>query len=169
MRRLKVLAEIRKDDQEKCPFGLTIPFGCENAGKYIDNMAPLSISEDKDEQELIESQNVRFLAISLSKDDDIPQRCPYAAKILETYNAVECNYEDSAPGEGTTAAPMSSPYYNRVFTGSPLGILTYPTGEGAGYGPSMNAYYGIYSLQGSDKAKVLKVAMGICGHNTKKT
>ena len=54
MKRHLKIAEIRKNDENQCPFGLPIPFGCQNAGDYVNQMAPFEVmgkevSEDEKE------------------------------------------------------------------------------------------------------------------------
>jgi len=96
------LATIRKDDGHKCPFGLPIPWACQHVNGVVRRMAPLKIARDVTEEEAkqIADANVKLLAWSLLHGSDQPGRCPYAGKIFPKHlEAVECNYEDSAPGQ----------------------------------------------------------------------
>lgn len=158
--RLK-LAEIRKNTDSPCPFGLPIPFGCMYAGSNVERMAPLDVmGEDSSEEERVQigSANTKLLAWNLLRTADKPSNCMYAGHILKEKEAVECNYDDSAPGQGSVQALNTPPFYSKVFTDSINGLYTYPVGFYSDYNVSRNLYFGTYSLQGAAIAKFIKMA-----------
>lgn len=155
------LAEIRKNDDSPCPFGLPIPFGCKCAGANIDKMAPLDVmgkETSEEEQKMIGSANTKLLAWNLLRSTEKLKPCRYAGHILEQRDAVECNFSDSAPGEGPPQALNTPPFYSKVFTDSINGLYTYPVGFYSDYNVSRNLYFGTYSLQGSVITKFIKMA-----------
>lgn len=158
---LKVIAEVRKNDDVKCPFGLPIPFGCKYAGTYIDQMAPFDVmgkDVSEDEKDMLAAANIKLLAWNLLRSSDKPSQCRYAGHILEKNNAVECNYDDSAPGEGPGQPILPAPYYSKMFNGIITGLTTYPAGYMSDYNVSRNLYFGTYSLQGSAAKWLCKIA-----------
>jgi hypothetical protein len=160
MKRLK-LADIRKNDGDPCPFGLPIPFGCQCAGENIKRMAPLNVmGEDssQDEIKMIGDANTKLLAWNLLRSSEKPTKCPYVGHIIENKDVVECNYNDSAPGEGAAQALQAAPFYSKIFSGVINGLYTYPIGYYSDYNVSRNLYYGTYSLQGSERKDLLKMA-----------
>lgn len=151
MKKCLKLAEIRKNDNSPCPFGLPIPFGCTCAGKNIDRMAPLNIMGDdssEDEKQMIGNANTKLLAWNLLKSSEKPTQCPYVGHVLEKQESVECNYDDMAPREGSVQALQPSPFYSKMFNGSINGLATVPVGYYTDYNTSRNSYYGTYSLTG---------------------
>lgn len=152
MKKILKLSEIRKNDHESCPFGLPIPFGCNCAGKNIKRMSPLDImgkDSSSDEKNMIGNANTKLLAWNLLRDTEKPAHCPYAGHILEEQQAVECNYNDSAPGEGSAQALQAAPFYSKIFNGSVNGLFTYPMGYYTDYNLSRNLYFGTYSIMGN--------------------
>ena len=149
--RLKV-ASVRKDSDTGCPFGLPIPFGCKCAGKTIDNMAPFEImgpNVSEDEKESISEANSRLLAWSLLRTAEPPEQCPYVGKIIEDKDAVQCNYNDTAPKAGAGQALTSAPFYPQVFNSSMNGLYTFPIGFYSDYGVTRNLFMGSFSLMGN--------------------
>jgi len=155
------LAEIRKNDNQPCPFGLPVPFGCQYAGQHTDRMAPVSImgkdTSDK-EKVMIGNANTKLLAWNLLRSSEQPTQCPYAGHILPDKDAVECNYEDAAPGQGPSQALMAAPFYSKIFSGVINGLFTYPTGFYSDYNISRNLYFGVNSLVGADRHELLRLA-----------
>lgn len=146
------IAEIRKDDHEPCPFGLPIPFGCKHAGSHISKMAPLEImgkDVTDDEKRMIGAANTKLLAWELLRSNEKISQCPYAGHIIDSKDAVECNYDDTAPGQGPGQALMAAPFYSKIFSGVINGLYTYPLGFYSDYNISRNLYFGTYSLQGN--------------------
>lgn len=140
------LAVIRTNEETPCPFGLSIPFGCKSAGKYIDKMASLD-SLDDDDKERIAKANNRLLAWVLDSPEEISP-CRYASQISEERKAVECNYKDTAPGVGPETALVSATYSRNFDQPGMVGLLSYPLNYYDDFGGIQNGYYGLYSLQG---------------------
>ncbi|MCK9567725.1 hypothetical protein M0R72_02095 [Candidatus Pacearchaeota archaeon] len=158
MKRHLKLAEIRKNDESPCPFGLPIPFGCQNAGEHVDQMAPFDVmgkDVSEDEKEMLSAANTKLLAWNLLRSTDKPSPCKYAGHILEHNNAAECNHDDSAPGQGPAQPLMPAPYYSKMFNGIITGLTTYPAGYLSDYNQSRNIYFGVYSTQGSSERRDL--------------
>jgi hypothetical protein len=152
MKRHLKIAEVRKNEENKCPFGLPIPFACKNAGDYVDQMAPFGVmgkEASEDEKEMLAAANAKLLAWNLLRSSDEPSPCKYAGHILEHNDAVECNHDDTAPGQGPAQPLMPSPYYSKMFNGIITGLTTYPAGYLSDYNVTRNLYFGTYSLQGS--------------------
>ena len=153
---------IRKNDESPCPFGLPIPFGCKHAGNVIEKMAPLDMLGEEatpEEKKKVSDANVRVLAWSIMGSSLEPKKCPYAAKLFDQKEAVECNYEDTAPGMGDV--PLAgSPFYSQIFSGVGLeGLYSYPIGYYSDFSITRNLYYGALSLQGSvTKEEIKKLA-----------
>lgn len=161
MKRHLKLAEIRTNDDVKCPFGLPIPFGCEYAGSHVERMAPLDImgpDSSKQEQKSISDANTKLLAWNLLRSPDKPSQCPYVGKLIQGKDMVECNYDDSAPGQGPGQALQGAPFYSKIFSGVLNGLYTYPVGFYSDYNVSRNLYYGTYSLQGAERTDLLRMA-----------
>ena len=157
-KRLK-LADIRKNDDVPCPFGLPIPFGCKYAGKNIQRMAPFDVmgkEASEDEKKAIGGANTKLLAWGLLRSSEKPCQCPYAGHLMEERDAVECNFDDSAPGQGPGQALMAAPFYSKIFSGALNGLYTYPAGFYSDYNVSRNLYFGTVSLQGSFIGYILK-------------
>lgn len=160
MRRLK-LAEIRKNDDRPCPFGLPIPFGCQYSGDHVERMAPVEImgkDVTEDERKAIGAANTKLLAWSLLRSTDKPSQCRYVGKLMTEREMVECNFDDSAPGQGPGQALLAAPFYSKIFSGVLNGLYTYPVGFYSDYNVSRNLYYGTYSLQGSDRQDLIRMA-----------
>jgi hypothetical protein len=158
------LADIRKNDDNQCPFGLPIPFGCQNAGSYVEQMAPFEVMGKEvsdDEKEMLSAANTKLLAWNLLRSSDKPSPCRFVGHILEKNNAVECNHDDTAPGQGAGQSLMPAPFYSKMFNGVITGLMTYPSGYLADYNVSKNSYFGTYSLQGGFIAVINKVAPNI--------
>lgn len=158
VRRLKI-ASIREDNNDPCPFGLPIPFGCKYAGKHIENMAPFEmmgkdISED--EEIAISDANTRLLAWNLLRTSEQPIQCPYVGHLIEDKEVVECNYEDSAPGEGAGKAIMPAPFYAQLFNNSLNGLRTTPLGYYSDYNINQNLFNGSFSLMGNWLKKMIE-------------
>jgi hypothetical protein len=144
---------IRKNDSESCPFGLKIPYSCENAGETITKMAPLETLGDKADPE--EKQELALANARLLIWDNPCQRCRFAAKIFDDKNAVECNFGTNTEGAGK-GLPGSA-FYPKVMSDIALdGLTAVPTGYYVDETSSRNSYYGISSTVGSDKEKDLE-------------
>lgn len=169
-RRLK-LADIRKNNDMPCPFGLPIPFGCKYAGTHVQRMAPTDVMENASEEEkqMIGTANTKLLAWSLLRSSEKPGRCPYVGHLMEDRDTVECNFDDSAPGQGPAQALMAAPFYSKIFSGVLNGLYTYPVGFYSDYNVSRNLYFGTYSLQGAERPNLLRMAAEEIAHRMKTT
>lgn len=161
-------SKIRKNDTSSCPFGLQIPFACKYAGQHVDKMAPLDIMDkNKDEglddlspeKKAIAKANTKLLSWNLLRSGEKPCKCPYAGMLFDKKNdLVECNYEDSAPGQSPIGPLMPPPFYSKVFESSINGLKTMPVGYYSDYDVSRNLFFGTYSLQGSAREDMIKRA-----------
>ncbi len=150
---------IRKNNTDKCPFGLKIPFACENAGKIIKNMAPIEILGPKaniDEKKQLALTNARILVWQ-----NTCERCFFAGKIFDDKSAVECNFGTNTAGEGSEKALLGTPYYSRLYDNIAYdGLYSYPIGYDFDSNISQNSYYGVYSLcrDETEFEEVIKIA-----------
>jgi len=137
------LAIIRGDEVRDCPFGLPIIKSCQNAGISIHRMAPLQSIDDTEEQEKIRKANKMVYVYHKTGE-----RCPYADKILEVQNKVDCDFGDT--GEGFKSTPFrGSPLYPQTFQGIGLdGLHGYPLGFYADNNESRNLFFGLFSMLG---------------------
>jgi hypothetical protein len=153
------LAVIRTESESTCPFGLPIPFGCKTAGKMVGKMASFDIlgsEATEKEKKKIAAANMKALSYEIMNGGTEPCKCLYASKIFDKKKAVECNYDDSAPGQSSSPL-LGAPFYNQIFTGLGLtGLFSYPIGYYADYNITRNLYNGIFSLQGSERIKILR-------------
>jgi hypothetical protein len=152
MKRHLKIAEIRKNEENKCPFGLPIPFACKNAGDHVKGK-----EASEDEKEMLSAANTKLLAWNLLRSSDKPSHCKYVGHILEHENAVECNHDDTAPGQGPAQPLMPAPYYSKMFNGIITGLTTYPAGYMSDYSVSRNMYFGTYSLSGGFVGIISKI------------
>jgi len=139
----KKLAIIRGDEVRDCPFGLPIVDACKYAGNSIHRMAPLQAGEDDEEKAKITKANK--IVYAYHKDGE---RCPYADKILEVQNKVDCDFGDT--GQGFHSTPFrGSPLYPQTFSGIGLdGLYGYPLGFYADNNESRNLFFGLFSFLG---------------------
>src|SRR5271157_5156528 len=147
------MAEIRRNSEDGCPFGLPIPFGCQYAGNNVKNMSPIDImgkDSSDDEKNAIGAANTKLLAWNLLRTSEKPSKCPYVGHLLEKQGAVECNHDDSAPGQGSAQALQAAPFYSKMFNGVINGLNTYPVGYFGDYNVSRNQFFGTYSMQGQN-------------------
>jgi hypothetical protein len=138
------LAIIRGEDVRECPFGLPIIDACKYIGDGIHRMAPLDAAgNDKEEKEKIKKANNIVYAYQKTGE-----RCPYADKLLETHNKVDCDFGDT--GEGFHGTPFrGSPLYPQTFHGIGLdGLYGYPLGFYADNNESRNLFFGLFSFLG---------------------
>lgn len=133
-------AVIRGENVRRCPFGLPIPAACQNAGGAVHRMAPL---EEDEENKEVEKAN--RLIYSYYKEC---RACPYADKILEKQEKVDCDFGDTAEGKKSTPF-LGSPLYPQTFHGIGLdGLYGYPLGFYADNNESRNLFFGLFSLLG---------------------
>ena len=92
---------------DKCPYGLDIPFACKCAGDSVSRMAPLSVS--KDDAADIAQSNKRLLVLQ-----GTGERCKYANNIFDEKKSVECGYDSDSPGVHP-AKLEPAPFYSKVY------------------------------------------------------
>lgn len=145
------LAVIRGDGLRDCPFGLDIPNACESVGAAINRMAPLINAEDS--EKLTKANKLVYLYHKENK------KCPFAAKILDNYNKVDCDYGDTAQGYGDPSW-QGSPLYIQTFNGlDASGLNSQPLGFYAQNDPSRNMFFGLFSLLGNNTTNdIVKLA-----------
>lgn len=142
-KKIKKLAVIRTDESKSCPFGLEIPYGCQNAGELIHHMAPLNIlgedSTDEEKLEIAEANNHLFMW------KNPQERCPYARKLFPDHGAVECSWDNQDAADG---ALRGSQFFYRPFHGVGLdGLYNYPLGWYQNDARFVHPYYGPYSIE----------------------
>jgi len=146
----KKLAIIRGDEIRGCPFGLPIVDACENAGKSVDRMAPLTNIEEEGQRDNVAKAN--RLVYAYHKDG---KTCPYADKILKSHNKVDCDFGDTGAGQHSTSF-RGSPLYPQTFQGIGLdGLYGYPLGFYADNNESRNLFFGLFSLLGFSRPEEL--------------
>ena len=140
---LKRLATIRQDSADPCPFGLPIKLACQHAGESIYRMVPLE-SIPKEKQEKYKAANRKVYI-----HHNTGERCPFADKIVEEKNIVNCDYGDSA--EGISDTPLRpSPFYSRVFQGlGQTGMFSYPNNFYWDNTDAQQLFNGIFSMYAS--------------------
>ena len=161
---MRKLAIIRKDSEEGCPFGLSIPMGCQIAGEHIDKLAPLNIlgpeASPEDKQKII-AANTRALTWLLMQDGSEPAKCKYVSMLFPQKDGVDCSWGDTAAGLGKGPDLQGQPAYSQMYSGIGMqGINSFPLGFLSDMNISRNLYMGLYSLQGSPARKIelLKLA-----------
>ena len=150
---IKKLAIIRDNKDEKCPFSLSIPFACKNAGSLVEKMAPISmVGEDADKEDIenLAKANNRILIMEANKEP-----CKYNDKIFEDKLKCECNFDSTV--SGVKESPLAaSPFYSRVYDNVALdGLYNLPIGGDMNI--SRNLYYAVQSLQGENKEDKEKI------------
>ena len=148
------LAVIRGEGVRNCPFGLPIIEACKNAGEAINRMAPLSEKNAPEENEKI--ANTNKIIYAYHKEN---KTCPYADKVLEQQDKVDCDFGDT--GQGMHSANLrGSPLYPQTFHGIGLdGLYGYPLGFYADNNESRNLFYGLFSLLGYTSVEsIIKLA-----------
>lgn len=99
-------ATVRKDnlpEDQRCPFGLSIPGGCSSVGVAITDMEPREVEFD---------QNRRIF-----EEFKAGEPCPFAAQILEGKNAVNCTYGTEVENREIPKIYRGSPIYPKLFEG----------------------------------------------------
>jgi hypothetical protein len=133
-------AVIRGDDLRKCPFGLPVPSACKSAGDSVGRMAP--IGEGKNSEKLAKANRIIYAYYKKCTE------CPYADRVLESHDKVDCDFGDT--GEGQKSTPfVGSPLFPHTFHGIGLdGLYGYPLGFYADNNESRNLFFGLFSLLG---------------------
>lgn len=140
------LSMLRDNTNLPCPFGLSIPFACKNAGDLVDRMAPLKIlgpDANEEEIEMLTKANQQLFDFQNKSEG-----CKYSNSIVG--KAVDCTFDTETAGAQSNDAPIGSPFYSKVYQNSSLdGLNVIPVGENRDQNMSRNLYYGIFSLLGS--------------------
>jgi hypothetical protein len=86
-------------------------------------------------------------------------RCLYAADVIESKDAVNCDFGDAAAGMHAPAF-QGSPLYAQTFAGIGLdGLYAFPLGFYADNNQSRNLFEGLFSLIGTEQGKLVKEAL----------
>lgn len=137
----------------KCPFGLSIPFGCKSAGGCASNdsaaislMQPISNYDEEYAEEIIENNlDILFLIKE-------PKKCIYADKIFKNSKSVDCKFDEEGKEIAVGIDGLNgSPNYPHIMVGQmPKAQYSYPKEYNDYYSDdnNTNIYYGIYSLIG---------------------
>lgn len=147
-------AVIRSNVARQCPYGLSVPNACKCVGKAIYQMAPLGAVKDEEKQATLKKANGLIYLYNKKKAP-----CPFADKILDEFDKVDCDWSDT--GEGENSIPLAgSPLYPRTFSGIGADTLqSLPLGFYADHLPSRNLFYGLFSFLGSNEIKeIIKLA-----------
>ncbi len=164
---IKKLAVIRNNEESPCPFGLSIPNMCQNAGQLVDKLVPLdTLGDDATKEELKELAAHNNLIM----EDAPKQRCKYASEIITSHKAVQCSYGEGVSNQPGGVPLAGSPFYSKVFEGPGLtGLMSFPQGVESDETTQRNLYYGITSLFGAIKnVETIKLANDILKLMTKK-
>jgi hypothetical protein len=99
-------AVIRKNnlpEEQRCPFGLSIPGACMNAGVAIHNMIA--------NPEEFKNNRTRY------NQEKEGKPCPFAAEIFKQQRGVDCTYGTPSEGQKPLELFHSSPIYPALWTG----------------------------------------------------
>ncbi len=157
------LAVLRSDDENPCPFGLSIPSACRNAGDLVDKMAPLAIlgpeAKEKEMQELSLSNNRLFMWANPE------EKCKFAGKTFESNEElVDCIWNELSDDIPKDGIPAGSPFYARHFSGIGLdGLHSWPLGGYRDNSIDRGFYYGMYSIESTGSKKYSSVFSTIKG------
>jgi len=151
---MKKISKIRSDKSKdlKCPFGLPIILACKFAGCSVNNMYPINdISLSKNEYNNIKKMNYRIYIYKNNND-----KCIYASNIIEKYNSVNCNFDDTASGMDVpffSASPLYPSFFNNELINN---LYSSPLGYYSDYESDRNLFLGLFSLVGSNIYDLLK-------------
>lgn len=99
-------ATIRKDnlpEEQRCPFGLSIPGACSSVGVAISDMEPREV-EFKQNRRIYEHEKEG-------------KPCPFAAQILKGQDAVNCTFGTEVENREIPKIFRGSPIYPKLFEG----------------------------------------------------
>ena len=152
---MKKCSFIRSDKKSgnKCPFGLPIAQGCENAGDSVTHMCPLDFIKNGSKKERVEKANKRIYIYY--KNDN---RCLYAADIMENFDSVNCDFGDTAAGMHGPAF-TGSPLYAQSFGTGVDGLYGFPLGMYSDNSASRNLFFGLFSLVSEQHFGLIKEAI----------
>lgn len=126
----KNLVVIRDNNKKPCPFGLPIPFSCNNIGNLIEKMQPI-VTED----------NIKENLQILNNNTD-NQACIYN-KLTIKDKSLCC-----APGNDVIHMPIGSPLYYKPMSGTLMtGLMTFPLGYYNDNSLDRNTYNSFYSIE----------------------
>jgi len=143
----------KKDEDQRCPFGLPITTACHHVGSAISNMCPLEVVDEGDKRDRVKKANSR---VYLYYKDDT--RCLYAANVIDKQEAVNCDFGDTAQGMHSPAL-SGSPIYPQAFSGVNGGVSAFPLGFYADNSESRNLFQGLFSLVGGKSFDIIKRAI----------
>jgi len=142
------LSIIRDNTGNPCPFGLSIPFACKNAGNIVDHMVPLTVlgqEANEEEIKMLSQANQQLFDFQHKSE-----KCKFSNMIMG--KAVDCTFDTETQGVQSNNAPIGSPFYAKPYGNVSLdGLNVLPIGENRDSNMSRNLYYGIFSLLGSAK------------------
>jgi len=167
MKKLVKLAIIRDNNNDPCPYGLSIDFACKNSGEIVNKMFPIdawSEATPEDKQKIKEA-NIRLLIWTLMMKGEQPTQCIYADDLFpDKQDKVNCSYGDTAAGQHIGS---------KMFAGMGLsGMGAIPFAALTENNVMKNTYYGVLSLHGKNNVdKLVSLAIDILnnrehGNNT---
>jgi hypothetical protein len=89
---------IRKNEADKCPFGLSIPKACQEVGIAIDGMVPVDRKFLPEGLKEKDGKYIREGNLKIYERHKNGGRCPYAKEIMVDEKVVNCNFDDTAEG-----------------------------------------------------------------------
>ncbi len=108
-------SNVRKDTlpaEQRCPFGLSIPGGCSKVGPLIVEMEPGEENFGKNR-----AMFERFRPVDERGENTEGIECPFAARIFEKKNAVNCTHGTPMAGVELPEIYHGSPIYPKLFEG----------------------------------------------------
>lgn len=146
---LKKLAIIRTPEGiHRCPFGLSIPVACKNAGNSVLRMEALN-NVDKSEEDIQKEHNVAVYALYGQG------RCVFADKIADNGKAVHCDFGEPGAGMRDTAMDPIQ-VYPRMFGAMGIhGYYSYPLASYWDNPGNANLFDGIYGYASENSAELI--------------
>jgi hypothetical protein len=121
-----------------CPYGLSIPGACRNAGTTVDQMTAL-IDVGPDEREKYARLNRRVYAVSFTGE-----RCKYADRVIENSDKVNCDFSDTGQGEREWAQP-ANPKYPSQFNGlQQPGLYSMPASSYSDWPNAQESFFNVW-------------------------
>ena len=125
-----ITAAVRSNDFEKCPYGLKIPLGCQNAGNAIDKMKVIG---PRDSERAADDQGTaNKLALErVMRNKKACTKCKYARSFMKSKSNVKsvvCNYGEANAGADSVdfEAGVGGSYPNQWY----VGLFSTPTSMG---------------------------------------
>lgn len=133
-------AKIRANDLGGCPFGLPIPYACNNAGDTIDQLTPLHTVEPSERAKFAKFNKRVYVY------NQTGERCRYADNLIENSDRVNCDYGDTGAGE-RDFPQTPNPSYPRAFVGmGQYQLYAYPLNSYSDIGGAKDMFAGAYSV-----------------------